>query len=274
MVPLPSPVPLLLQVAKRKLRARMRAVLQEISAESVAKQTQQVVHRLLSLPEYQAARGIGVYLSMASGEIATAPIVSHALAHGKRVYVPFTYESPAATAASVSSAAAAPARPRAVMDLVSVHSWQDYQQFQRDRWGIPVPAEGSIATRASCLAELEQKVAGEGARAGAGPLDLVVVPGMAFDAGRGRLGHGKGYYDNFFRRYQENQFAQDGREKAKMPLLVALALHEQVLAEPQTIPADHLDWQMDVVIVGDGRMLQASPEDRSPAPPTHGAQSA
>lgn len=34
-------------------------------------------------------------------------------------------------------------------------------------------------------------------------LDLVVVPGVGFDRKMHRIGHGKGYYDCFFKRYHD-----------------------------------------------------------------------
>ena len=37
-----------------------------------------------------------------------------------------------------------------------------------------------------------------------GGLDLIVVPGVAFDRDMSRIGHGKGYYDHFIRRCYEN----------------------------------------------------------------------
>ena len=35
-------------------------------------------------------------------------------------------------------------------------------------------------------------------------LDLIIVPGVAFDQDMNRIGHGKGYYDHFFQRCFEH----------------------------------------------------------------------
>jgi 5-formyltetrahydrofolate cyclo-ligase len=64
-------------------------------------------------------------------------------------------------------------------------------------------------------------------------LDLVMVPGVAFDRSGGRMGHGKGYYDKLL---------QHARPDA---LLVALAFECQLFAE---IPTAAHDIFMDRII--------------------------
>uniref|UniRef100_A0A803M1E7 Cupin type-1 domain-containing protein n=1 Tax=Chenopodium quinoa TaxID=63459 RepID=A0A803M1E7_CHEQI len=56
-------------------------------------------------------------------------------------------------------------------------------------------------------------------------IDLVLLPGLAFDKSGRRLGRGGGYYDTFLRNYQ--QLANE--KNWKQPLLVALSYSVQIL---------------------------------------------
>jgi len=147
------------------------------------------------------------------------------------------------------------------MDMVSLHSEVDYDALQPDNWGIPSIDAASISKRARCLNQ-RSLVEGEESMQTAGTvkLDMIVMPGLAFDRKHRRLGHGKGYYDLFLCRYHAQRQIQDrnvasGEDVAasgeRMPYLVGLALNEQVLPEGESIPTGPLDCSLDAVIVGD-----------------------
>lgn len=89
------------------------------------------------------------------------------------------------------------------MDMVSLHSKEDYESLKPDAWGIPTPSVNTIEGRKRCLHEFDPKGTRENAWAGS-HLDLIIMPGVAFDTRLRRLGHGKGFYDLFLRRYKEN----------------------------------------------------------------------
>lgn len=97
------------------------------------------------------------------------------------------------------------------MEMVSLLSEHDYNALPRNSWGIPTPAQSSIPTRKNCF---DQDADEPG-------LDLVIVPGVAFDNECRRLGHGKGYYDRFIERYSKTF---DG----KIPLLGTSVSTEKV----------------------------------------------
>ncbi|KAL1620681.1 hypothetical protein SLS54_006037 [Diplodia seriata] len=254
------------QAAKKELRTQIKQVLAALPQDAVAQQTSRAVGALLSLPEYQAARRISVYLSMPVGEISTAGIVKDALASGKKVFVPYTYQR----------SAHPELRPKSIMDMVELHSFRDFESFQPDKWGIPTPSAESITDRQNSfggqgLSEGDTRPA-NGAEPG---LDLIVVPGMLFDADFGRLGHGKGFYDFFFDRCQQHCGKASG---VRMPFLgmtavrhltsedamanseqlVGLALKEQLLLPAQSIPMDATDWRLDALVVGDGEVLRST----------------
>jgi 5-formyltetrahydrofolate cyclo-ligase len=143
---------------------------------------------LLSMPEYKAARRISVYLSMPGGEISTSGIVRDALGQGKKVFIPYTYNLSEPKAD----------QPKSIMDMVELQSMSDFESLEADKWDIPTPSKDSISSRANCFG-------GKGITNGdtndvSEGLDLIVMPGMAFDSLFGRLGHGKGFYDYFLAR--------------------------------------------------------------------------
>ncbi|KAI9877806.1 MAG: hypothetical protein M1830_002740 [Pleopsidium flavum] len=233
-----------LRAAKKELRKAIRQRLSTVTAESITSQSNTAVQSLLSMPEYQSARRISVYLSMPSGEIATSAIVHDALQQGKKVFVPYTHRK----------ASQSPAQPNFVMDMLSLHSEDDYRSLTPDNWGIPTFSEDSIGSRQNCLGgkDMDEMQVGGNGKDEIG-LDLVVMPGMAFDKKLARLGHGKGFYDFFLQRYQEQSSAMS----TTMPFLVGLALKEQLLTDNQSVPADDTDWRLDALIAGDGMVLRA-----------------
>jgi len=68
-----------------------------------------------------------------------------------------------------------------------------------------------------------------------GKIDLVIVPGIAFDWQKNRLGRGKGYYDRFF---ETNQL-----------LKIGVCFDFQLI---ETVPNSEHDICMDIIITPSG----------------------
>lgn len=109
------------------------------------------------------------------------------------------------------------------MLFLQVESLSDLAAFPQNSWGICEPPlqPGRLQVPRDCA------------------LDVIVVPGLAFDLQGHRCGQGMGFYDTFL-----SEYARWGR---KMPALVALALRMQIV--PQVPVAGH-DWKVDHVIFG------------------------
>ncbi|KAE8354093.1 5-formyltetrahydrofolate cyclo-ligase [Aspergillus coremiiformis] len=231
-----------LQAAKKDLRRQMRDVLQKIPADSIFNQSRVAMARLFSLTEYQNAKRIGVYLSMASGELSTTAIVQDALMSGKEVFIPYIHNVELSSTRQKTS----------IMDMLALESMEEFNSLTPDKWGIPSLAKPQVGNKANCLGGTGVSPSmSDKPTEGEYGLDLIVMPGMAFDPECRRLGHGKGYYDHFLTRYSK---AVEGKTTApKMPLTVALSLKEQTLPLTEQIPVANHDWLVDILIVGDNR---------------------
>lgn len=126
----------------------------------VAEKSSRILERLLKLEEYRQADTIMVYLSVRN-EVSTVELIKRAMSQGKRVAAPVTDIINRRLTPSVLS---------------------DYPgDLHPGPWNIPEPKPG-------CLRPV-----------GTEELDLVIVPGVAFDEKGNRLGYGGGFYDRFLK---------------------------------------------------------------------------
>lgn len=63
---------------------------------------------------------------------------------------------------------------------------------------------------------------------------LILVPGLAYDHKKNRMGYGKGYYDRYFHKYGETKFER-----------IAIAYDLQVVKE---VPSEPTDVRVDTII--------------------------
>ncbi|KAJ2980674.1 hypothetical protein NQ176_g2495 [Zarea fungicola] len=184
-----------------------------------------IFETLQASKQYKEADRISIYLAMPAAEAQTDAIVRHALAAGKQVLRPL---------------------PAHLESL---------------RTGHPCPqhGHGTPAHIDAAAVSGRERILGD-ARSGSGrapaTLDLMLVPGVAFnadpDGGIRRLGHGKGFYDFFLNRYFE-RVAEHGGHGRSLHLL-GLALKEQWLSEAhgEEVPMGLHDRKLHSLILGSG----------------------
>lgn len=166
----------------------------------------QIVSTFMNLPEYAAAQAVMFYIDVRD-EVRTQHALPKALSDGKRIVIPFCVDGE--------------------LELFHLESMDE---LSTGKYKILEPREE--------LREVASK------RLQPEDLDLIMVPGVAFDKQGGRTGHGKGYYDKLL---------QHARPECP---LVALAFECQMFPE---IPVQSHDIYMDKVVteqavyVGRGR---------------------
>lgn len=157
--------------------------------------SRQIVARFFALPAYQAARTVLFYLDVRS-EVRTRHSLPEALASGKKIVVPYCVEGE--------------------LELFHLEAMEE----------LAVGMYKILEPRAELRSRPEKRVAVQ-------DVDLIMVPGVAFDRQGGRTGHGKGYYDKLLE-----------QARPETPL-VALAFECQLFDAIPMLPHDIF---MDLVI--------------------------
>jgi len=160
--------------------------------------SQKITDRFMSLPQYQSAKTIMFYVDVRD-EVRTRHALPAALKEDKRIVVPYCVDGE-----------------------LELFWLQSMDELELGMYRILEP-------RAELRDVAAKKLQPE-------DLDLVMVPGVAFDRNGGRTGHGKGYYDKLL---------QHARPDAP---LVALGFECQLFDE---IPVESHDIYMDAVVTED-----------------------
>ena len=182
--------------AKQRLRQEMLAGRRSLPAAAIKKGSEAIAAYFCAWPPYLSAQVVMLYLAMPD-EPQTAALIEHAWQAGKTVAVPLMGDR------------------YGLMEAAEFGSWDD---LTTGRLGLkmPDPARARLLDPAT--------------------IDLVVVPGVAFDPAGRRLGMGAGYYDRFLPR-------------ASLAYRLGLAWSVQVTA---AVPADEFDVRMDYLLTEDG----------------------
>jgi len=158
--------------------------------------SQIICDRFMALPAYQSAQTVKFYVDVRS-EVRTRQALPKALASGKKIVVPWCNE-------------------HGELELFHLTSMDELTEGM---YKILEPTS-DLRYRPEKHVRPEE-------------LDLVMVPGVAFDHRGARMGHGKGYYDKLLK-----------RARADAPL-VALAFECQLFPD---IPVGSHDVFMDLII--------------------------
>ncbi|KAI8887890.1 5-formyltetrahydrofolate cyclo-ligase [Backusella circina FSU 941] len=195
---------------KRQLRKDMAVKLEQITATELNRQSEQVFQKLQQLDQFKQSKNVSVYISMPTCEIITNSIIQYILQSDKACYIPRCTKT--------------------TMDMVRITSIEDFNSLPKNKWNIPEPP-------------LDQPRENALDKDG---LDLILVPGVAFDQEKNRIGHGKGYYDRYIRKC--NTWAAEHGKNA--PQTVALALNEQMV-DLNIIPLEETDQKLNAILTAE-----------------------
>jgi 5-formyltetrahydrofolate cyclo-ligase len=193
------------RVRQLKQQMRVEAAARRAQQADVDRLSRQIFERLTTLPEYVGAGTLMLYLDIRS-EVRTRWSVPTLWQQGKRIVVPYCENG-------------------------------DIELFRLDR--LEELAPGTMG-----VLEPKHELRGDtGRQVAPAALDLVVVPGLAFDRHGARLGYGKGYYDRLLHQIRP--------EAAKVAVCFECQLFDEIPVLPHDICAD--------IVVTESAVYRATP---------------
>ncbi|WP_339060974.1 5-formyltetrahydrofolate cyclo-ligase [Tepidibacillus marianensis] len=176
-------------LSKQSLRQYFTERRNQLTKEDVRESSEVIIERLLHHPIYQKSNIVMAYLAFRH-EVDLTPLIEQAWIEGKQILIPKTD------------------RKSKQMEPYRMESWDEVKE---GNYGILEPVQCDKSPFS-----LHQ-------------IELVLVPGLAFDEEGYRLGYGGGFYDRFFDRF------------TNLPHCIGIAYDFQYITY---IPRDKHDYPM------------------------------
>jgi 5-formyltetrahydrofolate cyclo-ligase len=174
---------------KHDIRAAVLQQRNSLPYSDLARKSQCIKDRLFGLEEFRLAHTVLFYVSYGS-EVATHEMIKASFGLGKTVVVPCTDAQ------------------KRTLSLSELHQWED----------LGVGAYNIQEPRVECRCDVPMD-----------KVELIIVPGIAFDCAGHRIGHGMGYYDRLL---------SANVKATKIGLAFELQLVEKIQTERHDVPVD------------------------------------
>jgi len=188
---------------KKNLRKQIAEKRKLLSRQAILEKSNKIANRLLKFDKYQQSKKIMLYIATKT-EVQTQNIIESAQKEYKNIYIPIIFPKKHAL------------KPSLVKDFEKELALGDLGVYQprEEFYRIVSPDE----------------------------LDLVIIPGVAFNKRGDRLGRGGGYYDRFLKQLR------------KQVPIIALAFEVQIVED---IPLEESDMPVDFIIT-EQRIIETS----------------
>lgn len=178
---------------KKELRKNILKERMSLTSAEVKNRSTVIAQQLFNMAEYQTSQTIMLYLGFRN-EVATDEIIHKSLEANKRILIPIT-------------------------DLANTRLIpSELLDYPGD---LTTGTYGILEPKAQCVRPVDPQ-----------EIDLVLVPGVAFDPQGNRLGYGGGFYDRFLPATKSNAVF--------IALAYELQIKEEVYPEPHDYPVHYV----------------------------------
>ena len=178
-------------MSKERVRKEILSARKSISMEELVVKSDSIKEKLFSTELYKNANTIMAYIDFRN-EVLTEKIIKTAIADGKRIVIPISVVE---------------TRQLILSEIINYDS-----ELESGAYGILEP-------KPEYIREVDPKL-----------VDLVLIPGVAFDERGFRVGYGAGYYDRFLERVRP--------DTSKIALSLELQMVEYAHEDSHDVPVD------------------------------------
>lgn len=184
---------------KDVIRKQVLNIRNSMSDNEIYRCSESVFFNLAESSFFNSSTHIMVYLDFKS-EVKTDLIINYCFEHNKQVYIPICIPE---------------------THELCISRITNLNELQKGHFGIREPMAEFIRLSDSRL------------------IDLVLVPGVAFDAAGNRIGYGAGYYDRFMKRLRSGA--------VKAALAYTFQIVDAIPSDEYDIPADYLITEKNII---------------------------